>query len=72
MFDNLAKAKSYATRANAAKKLSDNKGAIPANATVFTVQRPHDDRWLAVIIYRDDLGPMNISFLLDRGICVVN
>lgn len=71
MFKNLEDAKSYATRENAEKKLVKFKGAIPEEATTFTIQRPSDNRWLAVVIHRNDLQ-MNIPFLCWNGICIVN
>lgn len=71
MFDALKDAKSYATRANAEKKLAKFAGAIPEEATTFTVQRPSDNRWLAVVIHRNGLT-MNIPFLCWNGICVTN
>lgn len=71
MFAAFENAKSYATRANAEKKLAKMAGAIPKEATTFTVQRPSDDRWLAVVIHRNGLT-MNIPFLCHSGICITN
>lgn len=71
MFKAFENAKSYATRANAERKLEKFKGMIPEEATTFTVQRPSDDRWLAVVIHRHGLV-MNIPFLCGNGICITN
>lgn len=71
MFKAFEEAKSYATRANAEKKLQKMEGFIPKEATTFTVQRPSDDRWLAVVIHRNDLV-MNIPHLCHSGICITN
>lgn len=71
LFESLKNAKSYATRANAERKLKKFQGAIPDFCSTFVVQRPSDDRWLAVVIH-SGRATINIPFLCHNGICVVN
>jgi hypothetical protein len=71
LFDSLKNAKGYATRENAQRKLDKVGDAIPKNATTFTIFRPSDGKWLAVVIHRPGLT-MNIPYLCSNGICITN
>jgi hypothetical protein len=63
-------AKSYATEANARRKLEKFKDAIPERVPALVLPRP-DGRWIAVVFKRDN-QTFNIPYLCANGICVTN
>jgi hypothetical protein len=71
LFYKLNDAKAYKSREAAQQKLDSLEGAIPANCTTFVAQRPSDNKWLAVVIYKRD-EVMNIPFLCGKGICITD